>query len=107
MQRKEQKTAHQLANMIEKMLGRQVFETNPIFVNHDLFRSLARPAELCLNRVNGWVRQLNSRRVHRPAGLAGYRYGNGAFCPVVCDDPMHRAQTGSGRPGAKGLLHTG
>jgi hypothetical protein len=25
MQRKEQKTAHQLANMIEKVLGRQVF----------------------------------------------------------------------------------
>ena len=26
---------------------------------------------------------------------------------VACDDPMHREQTGFGRPGAKGLLHTG
>jgi hypothetical protein len=63
------------------------------------------PAELCVDRVDGWARQLNSRYVRRPAGLAAYRYGNGALCVVVCDDPMHREQTGSGRPGAKGLLH--
>jgi hypothetical protein len=29
------------------------------------------------------------------------------FFPVVCDDAGHQAQTGSGRLGAKGLLHTG
>jgi hypothetical protein len=48
-------------------------ETNPIFVNHDLYfdRSPV-PAELCVDRVEVWVRQLNSRRVRRPA--AGYRY---------------------------------
>ena len=65
------------------------------------------PAELCVDRVDGWVWQLNSRRVRRPAGLAGYRYGNGALFLVACGDPRHRAQTGSGRLGAKGLLHIG
>ena len=49
--------------------------------------------------------QLNSRGVRRPAGVADYRYGNGVLSLVVCDDPRHREQTGSGRPGAKGLLH--
>jgi hypothetical protein len=37
--------------------------------------------------------------------LAGYRKTNGAFFPAVCGDPIHRAQTGSGRPGAKASLH--
>jgi hypothetical protein len=42
-------------------------------------------AELCVDRVDGAVRQLNSCRVRRPAGLAGYRYGNSALSLVVCD----------------------
>ena len=55
-----------------------------------------------------WMtRQLNSRPVHRPVGLAGYRYGTAALSLVVCDDPRHRERTGSGWPGAKELLHTG
>ena len=65
------------------------------------------PAELWVDRVDGWVGQVNSRRVRRPAGLAGYRYRSGAVSLVVCDDPRHREQTGSGRPGAKGLLRSG
>jgi hypothetical protein len=40
----------------------------------------------------GGAAQLNSRRVHRPAVFAGYRYGNGAVYPVVCDDPMRGKQ---------------
>ena len=31
----------------------RIDETNPIFVNYDLFRSLARPAELCVDHVDG------------------------------------------------------
>jgi len=53
----------------------------------------------------GLVGQLNSCPARRPADLAGYRYGNGAVSLVVYGDPMHQEQTGSGRPGAKGLLH--
>ena len=58
-------------------------ETNPIFVDDNLF----------------------SRRLHRLAVRAGC--GNGALYLVVCDDPMRRGRTGLGRLDAKGLLHTG
>jgi len=62
------------------------------------------PLSVGLSRLK---RQLNSRRVRPPADNAGYRYGNGALFLVVCDDPKHREQTGSGRLGAIGLLHIG
>ena len=44
---------------------------------------------VCVDRGDGWIRQLHSRRVHRPEGLAGYQSGNAALFLVVCDDPMH------------------
>jgi len=47
-----------------------------------------------------------THRVRRPTGLAASDTAT-ATSLVVCDDPMHREQTGSGRPGAKGSLHTG
>jgi hypothetical protein len=74
--------------------------------HHVHILSMNGSAELCVGRADG-VWQLNNRCVHRPAGVVGYRYGNDALYLVVCDDPMHRGQTGSGRLGAKGLLHTG
>jgi hypothetical protein len=37
----------------------------------------------------------------------GRRYGNVAVSLVVCNVLMRPAQTGSDRPGAKGLLHAG
>ena len=33
--------------------------------------------ELCVDRVDERIRQLNSRRVRRPTGVARYQYGNG------------------------------
>jgi hypothetical protein len=51
--------------------------------------------------------QFNRRRAHRPAVLAGSRYGNGARDLAVFDDPRRRGQTGFGRLGAKGWPHTG
>ena len=46
---------------------------------------------------------------HRSLGRSACRVliRNGSFCPEVCDDLTRRAQTGSDRPAAKGLLHTG
>jgi hypothetical protein len=67
----------------------------------------ARPDQALRRLRRGWVGQLNSRRVRRPAGLVGRRCGTDAVSLVVCDDAMHREQTGFGRPGAKGLLHIG
>jgi len=53
------------------------------------------PRSASIVQMGGPVR-LNSRRDHRPAVLAGDRYGNGAPCLGVCDDPMRRGQTGFG-----------
>jgi hypothetical protein len=46
------------------------------------------PAELCVDRVDKWGRQFNTRRVHRLLGLAGYRYGNGARAETTLPSPQ-------------------
>jgi len=50
---------------------------------------------------------VNTRRTRRAAVLVGRQHENGAFFRVACGDPGHRAQTGSGPPGAKGSLRIG
>jgi len=90
-----------------RLMTTRFYKTNPIFVNHDIpIARPSRPSSASIAQMRG-AAQLNSRRVHRAAVFAGYRYGNGALYLVVCDDPMRRGQTGFGRLGAKGLLHTG
>ena len=62
-------------------------------------------ASLVVTRVVRWLRA-STPRARRVADFAGCRNGNGAVCPVVCGDPKHQAQLGSGGFAAKELLHT-
>ena len=49
----------------------------------------------------------NSPCISRAAFRLGCQHGNGVLFLVVCDNSMHREQTGSDRLGAKELLHNG
>ena len=93
--------------------------TNPaisiIFQSHHPESGLRAPGIIFTRAIALYFPKMSRMRLpsavntHRSLGRSVCRVliRNGFFCPEVCDDLTRRVQTGSDRPAAKGLLHTG